>query len=124
MGDQIRIARIECLHVRASAGGLPSSSLGTMSARNGLLVRIEDSDGAFGWGEIWCNFPPHAATSRQQLLQTVIAPELIGKSFAHAKDARPNLEARWRNMAAHVGEPGPFGHCIAGIDSALWDHIS
>ncbi len=24
-------------------------------------------------------------------------------------------------MATHVGEPGPFGHCIAGIDMAVWD---
>ena len=121
MGDQIRIARIECERVRADARGLPSSSLGEMSARNGLLVRIEDADGAVGWGEVWCNFPPHAAQSRQQLLEMVIAPELIGKSFSHARDARQNLEERWSRMAMHVGEPGPFGHCIAGIDIALWD---
>lgn len=121
MIEPIRIARIECVRLRAEVSGLPTSSLGTMQARNGLLVRVEDADGAFGWGEVWCNFPPHAADSRQQLLETVIGPELIGQAFAHAGDARPSLEARWTRMATHVGEPGPFGHCIAGLDMALWD---
>lgn len=121
MGDPIRIARIETFRLRAEVKGLPSSSLGTMQDRNGLLVRIEDPDGAFGWGEVWCNFPPHAGESRQQLLQTVIAPELIGKSFDRPGDVRPSLEERWTRMATHVGEPGPFGHCIAGIDMAMWD---
>ena len=81
MGDSICVALIETFRLRAEVAGLPASSLGTMQDRNGLLVRIEDSDGAFGWGEVWCNFPPHASESRQHLLQTVIAPELIGKSF-------------------------------------------
>jgi D-galactarolactone cycloisomerase len=121
MGEAIRIDRIDSFLMRADVGGLPTSSLGAMNARNGLLVRIEDAEGAFGWGEIWCNFPPHAGQSRQHLLEAVIAPELLGKKFSHAGDARPSLEARWGRMAVHVGEPGPFGHCIAGIDMALWD---
>ena len=121
MGDSICVALIETFRLRAEVAGLPASSLGTMQDRNGLLVRIEDSDGAFGWGEVWCNFPPHASESRQHLLQTVIAPELIGKSFDRPCDVRPSLERRWTRMATHVGEPGPFGHCIAGIDMAVWD---
>lgn len=121
MGDPIRIARLETFRLRADVKGLPSSSLGAMQDRNGLLVRIEDPDGAFGWGEVWCNFPPHAAESRQQLLRTVIAPELIGRSFERPQDVRPSLEQRWTPMATHVGEPGPFGHSIAGIDMAVWD---
>lgn len=92
-----------------------------MAARNGLLVRVEDTDGAFGWGEVWCNFPPHASQSRQQLLETVIAPELVGERFSSPDEIRPRLEKRWSIMATHVGEPGPFAHCIAGLDMALWD---
>ena len=121
MTEPIRVARIETVRLRAEASGLPSSSHGTMRARNGLLVKVEDAGGAFGWGEVWCNFPPHAAASRQQLLEAVIAPELVGERFAHPRQVRPHLEARWTRMATHVGEPGPFGHCIAGLDMAVWD---
>lgn len=95
-----------------------------MAARNGLLVRIEDRDGAFGWGEIWCNFPPHANQSRQLLLETVIAPGLVGKRFERFDQVGSHLETTWARMALHVGEPGPFNHCLAGIDGALWDLVA
>ncbi len=121
MTDSIQIAHIETFRLQATVEGLPTSTLGAMKARNGLLVRIEDPDGAFGWGEVWCNFPPHASQTRQQLLRNVIGPELVGQTFAAPGDVRPSLEARWTTMATHVGEPGPFGHCIAGIDMAVWD---
>lgn len=121
MSRPLHIGRIESIRLRAEVDGLPESSLGAMAARNGLLVRVEDGDGAFGWGEIWCNFPPHASQSRQQLLETVIAPELTGTRFESHEQVRPHLEERWSIMATHVGEPGPFGHCIAGLDMAVWD---
>ena len=124
MNEPIHIGRIETFRLRADVEGLPTSALGAMSARDGLLVRIEEPDGAFGWGEVWCNFPPHASQSRQQLLLNVIGPELNGRSFARPEDVRPSLEARWTTMATHVGEPGPFGHCIAGIDMAVWDLVA
>lgn len=95
-----------------------------MTARNGLLIRIEDQDGAFGWGEAWCNFPPHANESRKHLLDRVIAPGLVGERFSHIGDVRIALEKKWARMALHVGEPGPFNHCFAGIDIALWDLVA
>lgn len=95
-----------------------------MTARNGLLIRIEDKNGAFGWGEIWCNFPPHANESRQRLLEAVIAPGLVGERYAHVGDVRAHLEQKWARMALHVGETGPFNHCFAGIDIALWDLVA
>ena len=121
MSAPIRIEHIEAFCLRAEVDGLPTSSLGTMAARNGLLVRVQDGDGGFGWGEIWCNFPPHAGQSRKQLLDGVIAPDVLGKSFEGPGDVRKYLEGRWSIMATHVGEPGPFGHCIAGLDMAAWD---
>ena len=92
-----------------------------MAGRSGLLVRIEDASGCYGWGEIWCNFPPRANLHRKHILQELIAPELIGRNFAKIREVRAVLEQRWEKMALHVGEPGPFSHCIAGIDAALWD---
>ena len=46
MTNTIRIARIQTFRLRAEVDALPSSTLGSMRARNGLLVRIEDADGA------------------------------------------------------------------------------
>ena len=124
LDKSVDIARIEAFPLQAQVSDVPRSSLGAMAARNGLLVRIEDRDGAFGWGEIWCNFPPYANRSRQQLLETVIAPGLVGNRFERFDEVREQLESTWARMALHVGEPGPFNHCFAGIDGALWDLVA
>jgi L-alanine-DL-glutamate epimerase-like enolase superfamily enzyme len=47
--------------------------------RAGVFVRVEDADGGHGWGRSWCNFPAAAAEHRAQLVDTVIAPRLLGR---------------------------------------------
>ena len=50
--------RIEVFHFKAPINEPIVTSFGSIPARNALLVRIEDKTGAFGWGEVWANFPP------------------------------------------------------------------
>jgi L-alanine-DL-glutamate epimerase-like enolase superfamily enzyme len=117
----IKIRHIETYPLRAVVGSTPTSSLGAMAGRNGLLVRIEDDEGTYGWGEVWCNFPPHAPVARAHLIDDVIAPHLLDRSFLSFNDVRPWLEKQFRRMAIHTGEPGAFSHCIAGLDLAILD---
>ena len=51
--DRITIADIGVYPIRASGGVSPKMALGTMPTRPALLVRIEDTSGCFGWGEVW-----------------------------------------------------------------------
>ena len=37
---------------------------GPVASRPALILRVEDDDGAEGWGEIWCNFPQPRAEYR------------------------------------------------------------
>ena len=117
----IQLARIETYPLGARVAQGPLSSLAAMPVRRGCLIRVEDKDGAFGWGEIWCNFPPHGAESRAHLVADVIAPELLGKVFGHWSRVRPELESRLARMMIHTGEAGAFAHCLAGIDMAVAD---
>jgi L-alanine-DL-glutamate epimerase-like enolase superfamily enzyme len=117
----IRIVRAEVHRLRVAVAAGPLSSLGPMPVRNGLLVRLEDADGAHGWGEVWCNFPPRGADARAALLADVILPALIETPLAGPQDALPTLTRHFARMAIHTGEAGPFAHCIAGLDVALWD---
>jgi D-galactarolactone cycloisomerase len=50
------------------------TSFGNMHDRPAVFVRVEDEDGAVGWGETWCNFPSCGAEHRARLLETVVAP--------------------------------------------------
>lgn len=117
----ITIDRVDCYALTARPPVGPVSSLGKMPVRNALLIRITSTDGAIGWGEIWCNFPPRGLLTRMHLLEDVIVPQLIGQQYNYFKDCREKLQPMFTRMAIHTGEYGPFTHCFAGIDTALGD---
>ena len=97
------------------------TSFGTMTDRPMLLVRIEDSDGAVGWGEAWCNFPSVGAEHRARLVESVLGPLLAGADVADPAEAFATLTARTAVLAIQSGEMGPLAQAIAGVDIALWD---
>ena len=92
-----------------------------MLDRPALLVRVEDVNGAVGWGEVWCNFPSCGAEHRAQLLQSTVAPLVVGQPFMSARQAFDLMSARTAVLAIQAGEPGPIAQVIAGIDIAIWD---
>nr|WP_243463852.1 hypothetical protein [Bordetella bronchiseptica] len=79
-----------------------------MHDRPAVLVEVEDSDGAVGWGEVWCNFPACGAEHRARLVETVLAPLLTARAFADPAQAFAHLEARTAVLAIQTGEPGPL----------------
>ena len=117
----IIIDRIQVFAVSVTPPRGPESSLGSMPVRNGLLVTLTTLDGVEGWGEAWCNFPPRGNLSRLFLIEDVIAPMLLGRKLDRFDQCRPVLERDLGRLARHTGEPGPFAHCFAAIDTALAD---
>jgi L-alanine-DL-glutamate epimerase-like enolase superfamily enzyme len=97
------------------------TSFGVMRDRPMVLVRAEDSDGAVGWGEVWCNFPAVGAEHRARLVESVLAPLVEGSSFSSPVYAFRRLAEKTHVLALQSGEPGPIAQCIAGVDIALWD---
>jgi L-alanine-DL-glutamate epimerase-like enolase superfamily enzyme len=92
-----------------------------MRNRPATFVRIEDQDGAFGWGEVFCNWPAAAAEHRVNLLAQDIAPLIFGRTFSRPDELFKFLTARTHILALQSGEWGPFRQVIAGLDIALWD---
>ena len=106
---------------RAPAARPIRTAFGTMKDRPAVLVKVRSTDGALGYGEVWCNFPAPAAEHRARLIASVLAPEIVGRRWAHPKLVFDHLSAKTRILAIQAGEPGPFAQAIAGIDIALWD---
>ena len=98
-----------------------SNAFGAMSNRPALWLRVSASDGAYGWGEVFSNFPTVGAEHRARLLESIFVPLLSQTGADNAEETRAMLEARTRRMAIQCGEPGPFAQIIGGIDQALWD---
>jgi D-galactarolactone cycloisomerase len=116
-----RIADVRAFVFRAPVAVPVRTSFGTMHDRPMVLVRVEDNEGAVGWGEVWCNFPTCGAEHRAQVVTLLLKDMLIGKPAHDAVALFADLTAATRVVMLQSGEPGPFAQCIAGIDIALWD---
>jgi D-galactarolactone cycloisomerase len=119
--DRIHPARAQAFVFRCPIRTPVQTSFGIMRDRPALYVRVEDHDGAVGWGEVWCNFPACGAEHRANLLDTVLAPLLLARAYASPAEAFAHLTDRTEVLAIQSGEPGPMAQAIAGIDVALWD---
>jgi D-galactarolactone cycloisomerase len=115
------IAKVEAHVLRWPVQVPVQTSFGTMRDRPAVLVRVEDAQGAHGWGEAWCNFPACGAEHRARLIESVLAPLLIGHGHSSPPAAWRELTARTAVLALQSGEPGPIAQAIAGVDIALHD---
>lgn len=115
------ISRVECWVLRAPIAEPVFTSFGRMDSRPAVIVRVSANDGAWGWGEVFCNFPQVGAEHRARLVDSIFAalvPGLPSDDPAHVLGC---LEERTRHVAIQCGEPGPFSQVISAIDQALWD---
>ena len=114
------IAKIDRWVLRAPIERPLANAFGAMSNRPALFVRITADDGAWGWGEVFCNFPQVGAEHRARLLDSVFVP-LLAAAADDPATVRAMLDRRTRQMAIQCGEPGPFAQIAGAIDQALWD---
>lgn len=117
----LKIARVEAFVFRAPIDTPVQTSFGIMRDRPAVFVRVTDTDGAEGWGEVWCNFPTVGAEHRARLVDSVFTPLLVGKCYASPEMAYLELSSKTEVLAIQAAEPGPIAQCVAGLDIALWD---
>ncbi len=118
---QPTIVRLECWVLRAPIAEPVVNAFGAMSNRPALFVKVSASDGAWGWGEVFCNFPQVGAEHRARLIESIFAPLLADAPADDPPGIRTLLDRRTRQMAIQCGEPGPFAQITGALDQALWD---
>jgi D-galactarolactone cycloisomerase len=121
MTGPIHIARINAYSFRSPITEPIKTSFGTMHDRPAVFVRVEDTDGAFGWGEVFANWPSAAAEHRVNLLARDIGPLAFEYPLNHPSELFYALTERTHIVALQSGEWGPFRQVIAGLDIAVWD---
>ncbi|MBC7436807.1 MAG: mandelate racemase/muconate lactonizing enzyme family protein [Bdellovibrionales bacterium] len=115
------IRKVEAWVFRAPIAKPVKTSFGSLTNRPAVFIRVSAGDGAWGWGEVFCNFPQVGAEHRARLLDNMFAPLLAGAPSDDPPALRRKLEAQTRLVAIQCGEPGPFAQVISAIDQALWD---
>ncbi len=118
---QHRIVKLERWVLRAPIETPVANAFGAMTNRPALFVRVSADDGAWGWGEVFCNFPQVGAEHRARLIDSIFVPLLEGAASDDPADVRALLDRRTHRMAIQCGEPGPFAQIGGAIDQALWD---
>tara|TARA_R110002073_G_scaffold23760_4_gene80902 strand:+ start:339 stop:1493 length:1155 start_codon:yes stop_codon:yes gene_type:complete len=116
-----RLAKFEVFVWRVAIAEPVQNSFGNQDSRATASIRIEDSDGAVGWGDIWGNFPAPTPEYRAQLAVEAVLPALLGREVRSVADFFNETAALTRLLALQSGEPGPFAAICCGIDMALWD---
>jgi len=115
------IAKVECWVFRAPIERPVAAAVGSMTDRPAVFVRASAADGAWGWGEVFCNFPTVGAEHRARLVREIVAPLVEGTPSDRPADTWRDLTQRLRRMALQSGEPGPLAQAVAALDQALWD---
>lgn len=113
-----RLTRAQIFHFRHMLERPIPSTMGPFRCRPAVLLRLEDEDGAFGWGEIWCNFPPDGDLHRVRLAANVLPSALADVPLERAFDT---IAQRLHRIALQAGEPGPVAQIAAAVDIALHD---
>ncbi|MFZ2736675.1 MAG: mandelate racemase/muconate lactonizing enzyme family protein [Burkholderiaceae bacterium] len=122
--DPVVIRRIETFIYRVKVDKPVVSTLAILGHRTALLVRVEDSDGTFGWGEVYATMPTYGAEHRALTVHKLLAPLLLGHSFHQPAECWQMLTEKTHNLAIQTGEAGPISAAIGGLDCALWDLLA
>lgn len=100
------------------------TSFGVMRDRRCVFVRLEDTDGCFGFGEVFANWPSAAPEHRVSLIAEDLAWRILGLEISDPGKFFLDLNKKVYPIALQSGEFGPFNQSISGIDVAIWDLFS
>ena len=115
------LARVEAHVFHAPIKEPVRTSFGTMSERVAVFVRVEDSDGARGWGEVWSNFPTASAEHRALLFADIVAPRALGKSLDDPVALWAKIDRSLHVLRVQSGDAGALSAAAAGLDLAIHD---
>jgi L-alanine-DL-glutamate epimerase-like enolase superfamily enzyme len=115
------LARVEAHVFRVPIGEPIRTSFGTMTERVAVFVRVEDSDGARGWGEIWSNFPTASAEHRALLFAEIVAPRALGQPLDDPPALWAAIDRGLHVLRLQSGDAGALSAATAGLDLAIHD---
>ena len=121
MSGAFEIARLDVYALEAQIDTPVTTSFGSIPARVSALLRIEDTDGHAGWGEIWGNFPSITCAYRASLACKVLPEPLLGATVETPGAFCIRLADKLRVLAVQAAEPGPISTVLAATNQALWD---
>lgn len=124
----MKIKQIELIEINLPLVHFFETSFGRTYERRIILARIEDADGAEGWGECTAGETPSYCEewteSAWYVLKDVLSPMVSGKEFEKADDfARLMKAVRGNRMAKATLETAVWDLEAKKLDIPLWRHL-
>ncbi|WP_333834750.1 hypothetical protein [Rubrimonas sp.] len=87
------LRRVQAFYLEQAIEELVVNAFGAITVRPARLVRMEDADGAHGWGEVWCNFPHAGGWRRLNLIERLLGRWWLGRDPAEPAALWPQAQA-------------------------------
>jgi o-succinylbenzoate synthase len=111
----VRLERLALREIRLPLREPFRISSGVVSVRRILLLELRDASGAVAWSECVAeeepNYSPETIDTAWLVIETLVAPRVLGRAFTHPAEVKPVLDADFRghNMAKAAVEMGLWG---------------
>src|SRR6476469_1340482 len=124
----MQIKSIELTEINLPLVHFFETSFGRTYERRIILVRVEDADGAIGWGEITCGEVPGYSDEWTDAAwvtsEKILAPMVIGKEVADASSIFALMKrARGHRMSKAAIETACWDLEAKKLGVPLWRHI-
>lgn len=119
----LTVASIEAFCIRVPVKIPIKVAFGTFRDRPLVLLRVTDTTGAQGWGEVWANWPASGAEHRARL-SLDLGERLIGRHFESPAELFRQLSSELEVLVLQTLEVGPIAQVVAGLDIACWDLVA
>lgn len=117
------LTSIEAFCIRVPVTMPIKVAFGTFRDRPLVLLRVVDSQGAEGWGEVWANWPASGAEHRARLALD-LGERLLGRPFESPEQMSLQLARELEVLVLQTLEVGPIAQVLAGLDIACWDLVA
>src|SRR5258708_1672359 len=124
----MRIKSVELIEINLPLVHFFETSFGRTYERRIILVRVEDTDGNEGWGEVTCGETPGYSDewtdSAWVTIEKILAPMVVGKEFESAVDVWNAMKwARGHRMSKASIETACWNLEAKKLGVPLWRHI-
>ena len=124
----MQLKTIELFEIKLPLVHFFETSFGRTSERRIILTRIEDADGAEGWGECTCGETPSYCEewtdAAWEVLTKILVPMKLGKEFASAEEFwRLTKSVRGNRMAKATLETAVWDLEAKKLNMPLWKHL-
>jgi o-succinylbenzoate synthase len=122
------IRSVELIEINLPLVHFFETSFGRTYERRIILIRVEDADGAEGWGEVTCGEMPHYSDewtdSAWVTIEKVLAPMVVGETFERAADVWDALaQIRGHRMSKAAIETACWDLEAKKLGVPLWRHL-